>query len=336
MKNSLIPVLISLFLGSFALAAEKPHAVIVVGTHHYSPQKTMPAFADALVRLGFQTTVINPDWDPEKDKRGLPGLEALEDADVALFFVRFLKLEKEQLLHITKYLESGKPVVGFRTSTHAFRYPEGHAHQELNNGFGRDALGTPYLIHLAGKTQIQTLENAKPHPILTGVKTDQWESPGTLYLTKAQPGIEPLLVGTGNSKRIGKVTNMFGTHELQATMTDTVAWTWKNKWGGRVFSTSLGHAGDFHEPNSMRVMVNGVFWAAGQKVPSAETKVRVLDYVSQPKKSKKKPTKAESDQAHFCPSRTPENQEERHSLLWKQLRRTAPGRWHSGSITTGG
>jgi len=127
MKNSLIPVLISLFLGSFALAAEKPHAVIVVGTHHYSPQKTMPAFADALVRLGFQTTVINPDWDPEKDKRGLPGLEALEDADVALFFVRFLKLEKEQLLHITKYLESGKPVVGFRTSTHAFRYPEGHA-----------------------------------------------------------------------------------------------------------------------------------------------------------------------------------------------------------------
>ena len=53
----------------------------------------MPEFAAELERLGFQTTVINPDWDPEKDKRGLPGLEALEKADVGIFFVRFLKLE---------------------------------------------------------------------------------------------------------------------------------------------------------------------------------------------------------------------------------------------------
>ena len=69
--------------------AEKPHAVIVVGTHHYSPNKTMPPFAAELERLGFETTTINPAWNPEKDKRGLPGLEALEDADVAVFFTRF-------------------------------------------------------------------------------------------------------------------------------------------------------------------------------------------------------------------------------------------------------
>lgn len=117
------------------IAGEKPHAVIVVGTHHYSPQKSMPDFAGELERLGFETTVINPDWDPEKDERGVPGLEALENADVGIFFMRFLKLENEQLGHITKFVESGKPVVCFRTSFHAFNYPKDHPNAAIENVF---------------------------------------------------------------------------------------------------------------------------------------------------------------------------------------------------------
>jgi hypothetical protein len=77
------------FLSFFAcslsfLHGEKSHAVFVVGTHHYSPQKSMPMLASEIERLGFKTTVINPDWDPEKDERGLPGLEALKKADLAI------------------------------------------------------------------------------------------------------------------------------------------------------------------------------------------------------------------------------------------------------------
>ena len=72
----------SLFLSFFACAlsflhGEKPNAVFVVGTHHYSPQKSIPMLASEIERFGFKITVINPDWDPEKDERGLPGLEAL-------------------------------------------------------------------------------------------------------------------------------------------------------------------------------------------------------------------------------------------------------------------
>ncbi len=276
-----------------AKTAEKPHAVIIVGTHHYSPQRSMPLFAQELERLGLATTVVNPDWDPEKDKRGLPGLEALADADIAILFTRFLKLEDEQLGHITRYLESGKPVVGFRTSTHGFNYPKDHPQAKWNNDFGKDALGTPYLIHLAGGTQLELADGAKDHPIFTGIEIpDQWPSPGTLYLTKLEPGITPLLMGTGKSKSAEPSvrTNQFGTHQLQPEMTDTVAWTWTNKWGGKTFSTSLGHTGDFAVPESMRLMVNGVFWAAGQPVPSADTAINPLKLTS-PKK-KKQPAKA--------------------------------------------
>jgi Trehalose utilisation. len=255
------------FLG----AAQPPHAVLVVGTHHYSPQTTMPFLATELERLGFRTTVINPAWDPEKDKRGLPGLEILKDADVGIFFMRFLQVEDDQLAHITEFIESAKAVVGLRTSTHAFHYPKDHPHHALNNDFGQKVLGSPYLIHLAGKTQVKLATNALHHPILTGVDTTGWESSGTLYLINAQPGIEPLLIGTGHSKRVGTVTNQFGVHELEQTMSAPIAWTWKNSYGNRVFTTSLGHTKDFTNQNALRVIVNGVFWSAGRSVPSAET-----------------------------------------------------------------
>lgn len=293
-----------LAVSSTALEAKQPHAVIVVGTHHYSPEKTMPEFAAELERLGFQTTVINPDWDPEKDKRGLPGLEVLADADVAIFFIRFLKLDDTQLGHITSYVEAGKPVVGLRTSTHAFNYPKGHPQFDLNMSFGKDALGTPYRVHLVGGTTIKPAKDASRHPILTGVDTKEWKSPGTLYLTNLETGAEPLLLGTGSprGRKASVLKNAFGTHELEAVMTDTIAWTWKNQWGGRTFATSLGHVGDFSVPQSMRIMVNGVFWAAGQSVPGKDVEIRDFSKKKAPpqvtkkaKRSAKKPKPSRND-----------------------------------------
>lgn len=252
-------------------ASQPPHAVLVVGTHHYSPQLTMPFLASELERLGFRTTVVNPAWDPERDSRGLPGLKVLEEADVGIFFLRFLQLKDSQLAHITEFIESEKAVVGLRTSTHAFHYPAGHPRSALNNDFGQKVLGSPYLIHLAGKTQVKPAANALHHPILSGVETTGWESSGTLYLINAQPGIEPLLIGTGKSKRVGTVTNQFGVHELQKTMSAPIAWTWKNSYGSRVFTTSLGHEKDFTNPSAVRVIINGVFWSVNQPVPPPKT-----------------------------------------------------------------
>ena len=128
-----LTLLLPLFLGALFVPAEaKPHAVIVVGTHHYTPNKSMPLFAGELQRLGFETTLVNPAWDPEKDPRGLPGLEALAKADVAIFFTRFLKLDDAQFAPVQAYLESGKPVVGLRTSTHGFNYPKDHPRHPWN------------------------------------------------------------------------------------------------------------------------------------------------------------------------------------------------------------
>jgi type 1 glutamine amidotransferase len=103
-------------------------------------------------------------------------------------------------------------------------------------------------------------------------------------------GTTPLLLGTGHprDKKAAVRTNRFGTHHLEPEMTDVVAWTWTNKWGGRTFSTSLGHLNDFGDPNSVRFIINGIFWVADQKVPSADTKINPFEITSSKKKKKSK------------------------------------------------
>ena len=47
-----------------------------------------------------------------------------------------------------------------------------------------------------------------------------------------------------------------------------VAWTWKNRHGGRAFYTSLGHPEDFALDAMQRLTVNAIHWALGRKVPT--------------------------------------------------------------------
>ncbi|MHC4995295.1 MAG: ThuA domain-containing protein [Planctomycetota bacterium] len=263
--------------------------MIVVGTHHYNPELSMPLLADELERFGFKTTVVLPKGDPEMNKNGegLPGLDVLNNADVAIFFMRFLTLSDEQLKPLMDYVRSGKPVVGFRTSTHSFNYQKDHPNDFLNLGFGRNVLGTKYIVHQSGSTTIEKLDSAKNHPVLTGVGDEPFVSPGTLYLTSLQPGCEPLLLGAGSRNGTRMVKNQFGTFFIEEEERDIVAWTWTNNFGARTFSTSLGHVGDFAVEPSMRVIVNGMCWAAGVEVPAASTKINTFD-IPDPRKAKKK------------------------------------------------
>ena len=49
--------------------------------------------------------------------QALAKLEALK-ADLVILFSRLISLPDDQLQHIYKYLDSGKPIIGMRTATH--------------------------------------------------------------------------------------------------------------------------------------------------------------------------------------------------------------------------
>ena len=272
---------------SYADQDDKPHVVIVVGTLHYSPELTMPVFAKELERFGFRTTVVMGEGNPEKKTQDvLPGIEALADADLAIFFMRFLKLPDTEWQPIENYLRSGKPIIGLRTANHSFRYPKGHPRFEWNDGFGRRALGTPYVVHQTSETKISVVEAGREHPIMANVKKGNWISPGTLYLTRLEKDCIPLVTGSGDG-RARTLNKAFGTVQVKPHETDVVAWAWTNEWGAKVFGTSFGHPGDFAEESFVRMLLNAAHWSVELPLPDADAKISTWKIDRVDKKPKK-------------------------------------------------
>jgi type 1 glutamine amidotransferase len=247
-------------------AKKNPHIVFVSGDHEYSSEETFPILARELAsRYRFRTTVLKS-FPDENAETNLPGLETLNDADVAVLFLRWRQLPEEQLGHLEKYLASGKPIVAFRTTTHAFNYPKGHKLESWNR-FAADYLGAPpgwgnghyHYGHLSS-TDVSILPAAASHPILKGVDVNFHV---TSWLYHIRPGYPPkdaelLLMGhsVNPENRPGRTPE-----------DNPVAWTWKNKSGAKVFVTTLGHPEDFRAEAFQHLVINGIHWAAGKAVP---------------------------------------------------------------------
>lgn len=243
---------------------KKPLIVFVAGDHEYSGESTLPLIAAELEKnYGFRTQVIrsSPDQNAEEN---IPGLEALKDADVAVFFLRWRRLPAEQLKHIEDYLKSKKPIVGFRTTTHAFNYPKGHELEKWNGfaelafnappGWGGKANHTHYGHN--SSTDVTIIPAAAKNSILTGVR-DSFHVRSWLY--KVLPdyplkGSEPLLVGRS-------------LNPDKAAIDNPVAWTGTNSYGAKFFITTLGHPEDFQVEPFQRLVINAIHWVSGKPVP---------------------------------------------------------------------
>lgn len=237
-----------------------PHVVFVTGDDEYRSEITMPMIAAMLEKHhGIRTSVAYARPIPQT-KTNIEGLEALDTADLMVMYTRFRALPDDQLARIMKYVDSGKPIVGLRTSTHAFLYPDGSAHVALNDAFGRDVFGQKWITHHGNKstTQVSVTTASVSHPILRGVSA----FPARSWLYHVEPLNGPatiLLEGDSlNSQQVGK-HDKFPTHQ-------PVAWTREHK-GARVFFTTLGHPADLEQPSMRRLVVNGILWALGRDVP---------------------------------------------------------------------
>lgn len=245
--------------------SKRPYIVFVTGDHEYSSEATMPLLAKALEEsYGMQVKVLKsyPDHNAEEN---IPGLEALKDADLAVFYLRWRRLPEGQIKYIDDYLKSGKPVIGLRTTTHAFNYPKGHPLEKWN-AFGEFALGSPpgwggtaghtHCGHECS-TDVSVIKENSKHPILTGVDP-AFHVRSWLY--KVLPdypakGSTWLLMGKAvNPDKAGFENN-------------PVAWTWQTPAGGKVFATTMGHPADFSVESFQRLLINAIHWTLDKQVP---------------------------------------------------------------------
>jgi type 1 glutamine amidotransferase/nicotinamidase-related amidase len=228
---------------------DRPHAVFVIHEKEYETDRTVPAFAEAelVQRFGWRCTYLMGDG-----LHNIPGLEVLEDADLLFVSVRRQVLPTDDLAHIHAYCESGKPVVGIRTASHAFASRKGDTPEGAEEWpeFDPEILGGNYHNH-HGNSLIATarvIDGARAHTILDGINTDTFETGGSLYKTSP-------LADTATSLIMGRVDG----HPPEP-----VAWTNINRYGGRVFYTSLGHVDDFVNPDFRRLLVNGIVWTLAE------------------------------------------------------------------------
>jgi hypothetical protein len=253
-----------LLLAQSSKRVKKPLVVFVTGDHEYSGEETLPLIAAALEKdYGMKTVVLRafPDYNSEEN---IPGLEILKQADLAIFFLRWRRLPPEQLTYIEDYLKSGKPVMGFRTTTHAFHFPEGHASEKWN-AFGEFALNAPpgwggvakhtHYGH-ESSTDVSIVPEQANNSILTGVaKNFHVRS----WLYRVLPDYP---VKGSTWLLMGKAVN-----PDKEAIENPVAWTGTNAFGGKVFMTTMGHPEDFREASFQRLVINAIHYELGLKVP---------------------------------------------------------------------
>jgi type 1 glutamine amidotransferase len=269
------------------------HVVLISGDQEYRSEETIPQLAKILSKHhGFKCTVLftvdGKDGTVNPNINNIPGLEALQDADLMVIFTRFLNLSDEQMQSIASYVGAGKPVVGLRTATHAFNgIPEKSRFAKFNNGsnvkgweggFGKRVLGEKWVAHHGahGKegTRGVVAEGQENHPILKGIKAgDIFGTTDVYTVTLPLPGDSVPLVLGQVTETLKPDSKAVGGKKNDPMM--PVAWTKTYKGDGeggkiaRVFTTTMGASQDFEFEGTRRMIVNGCYWAARleEKIP---------------------------------------------------------------------
>ena len=255
-----------------------PHIAFVIGDDEYRSEESMPMLArilkrelNATISLCFSTDslgFINPN-----QSDNIENLEALDSADLMVIFTRFRALPDTQLKHIVDYAESGKPMVGFRTSTHAFLYKDNTSKVQMNNDWPTEVFGQQWITHHGhfddGKyplTSVEIIAEKFGQPILHGVEPFKAYS----WLYHVDGGEWSL---SGDSDPILRGISLKSSHEMKGSLDEyplenPVAWT-KSYQNARVFFTTLGHPKDFKDASMRSLALNGMYWALGleEKIP---------------------------------------------------------------------
>jgi hypothetical protein len=262
------------------------HIVFVTGDEEYRSEDGMPQLARILaVHHGFKCTVlfaINKETG-EIDPRtvdNIPGLKALKKADLMVLFLRFRELPDEQMKLIIDYTDSGKPIMGLRTSTHAFNYRRhrdspyakySFQNNEFKGGYGRQVFGETWINHYGHHQRESTrgliAKGMENHPIVKGCE-DIWGPSDVYGITTLHGDCKPLIMGQVlvgmNPKDKPQPTKKLVPVAWLKTYTGTKGKT------SRVFTTTMGHGGDLKSEGFRRLLVNACYWAMGMegKIPA--------------------------------------------------------------------
>lgn len=272
--------------------------VLLAGDEEYRSEEALPMLAKILSeRHGFDCTVlfsadddgtINPNRNENLSKP-----EALDKADAIVMSLRFRKWSDEAMQRFEAAVQRGVPIVGLRTSTHAFQFDDQSKWASYNK-FGKEVLGEEWISHWGAHKRQATrgvveAANAE-HPVLRGV-TDVFGD-SDVYEAYPPDDAKILLRGAvlkGMKPDDAPVDGRKGGRKGEQGINDPmmpVAWVREvtNKAGksNKIVCTTMGAATDLSSEGLRRLVINGVFWGLGIDVPKLADVTPVGDYQPSP------------------------------------------------------
>ena len=274
--------------------ANGKHVVLLSGDEEYRSEEALPMLAKILSqRHGFKTTVLfalDPDGtiNPNNGK-SLPGAEALDTADVIIMSLRFRAWPDDAMKHFDAAFKRGVPIIGLRTSTHAFNFPAGgtfsayswNSQAPWSGGWGKQVLGDTWVSHW-GKHKIEATRGviepgAASDPLFRGVgelfgPTDVYEvappADAKIFVRGlVLKGMNPTDAPADYVKKTAaKVEQPVNSPAMP------IVWTrlYKTESGAtaKIFATTMGAATDLESESLRRLIVNATYWAAGLEIPA--------------------------------------------------------------------
>lgn len=257
------------------------HIALVSGDEEYRSEEALPMLAKILAtHHGFKCTVLfaineeTGEIDPMQ-QTNIPGLHHLENADLMVLFTRFRELPDEQMKQIIDYTNSGRPVLGLRTATHAFKYDRNKnsiyakydcKDENFKGGYGRQVLGETWVSHHGdhGKESTRGLAHAAnaDHPILKGVE-DMW-CPSDVYDVTELTGPSEVLVD-GQVLTGMKPSDGPNPDKETRPVAWTKVYTGEERKDSRVFCSTMGAAIDLVNEGIRRLCVNACYWCMGME-----------------------------------------------------------------------
>ena len=259
--------------------------VLIAGDEEYRSEDSMPMLGKILSQKhGYNCTVlfsISPDGviDPNAGI-SLSNPDALDSADAIVMLIRFRKWPDDVMKRFDAAMDRGVPVIGLRTSTHAFQLPPTSGYKSYNQ-FGKEVLGEKWVSHWGKHKSEATrgvIEAANASdPILRGV-ADVF---GDSDVYEAAPPADAKILLRGQVLAGMKPTD--GPAEYTKKRADgkeqpinepmmPIAWTRvvKTKSGKdqKIFCNTMGAATDLASEDLRRMVVNSVYWALDLEVPA--------------------------------------------------------------------
>jgi nicotinamidase-related amidase len=232
----------------------RPIVAFLTAESEYNSSLTLPEFAhELLLTQGVNCEfAIGKPVNHGDDRHNIENLQILEDADLAVVFVRRRGLESEKMDKIRLYINRGKPVLGIRTASHAF---DPNIKAELSNEFvsslakwpefDAEILGGNYKGHFSNKmvTIISVVPGMESHPILDNVPLEDFKSSEGIYRNQnlQSDKVQVLLYGTISGQK-----------------SQPMLWTNLTTTKNNVIYTSMGSVNDWKKESFRKLMVNSV------------------------------------------------------------------------------